>query len=105
MWPSGSSRRLPLHHATHSSVANSTSSSPFHGPRRWISSVLNNPITVSASALSYESPGHRTAGDGLPFALELLPDFADAVDLAVLPPHPTDVLAQSLVPPRPGELG
>src|SRR5437870_5426428 len=44
---------------------------------------------------------HRTAGDGLPFALELLPDFADAVDLAVLLPHATDVLAQSLVPPRP----
>lgn len=37
-------------------VWNEESSSPFHGPRRWISSVLNNPITVSASALSYESP-------------------------------------------------
>src|SRR5439155_13143743 len=35
---------------------------PFHGPRRWISSVLNNPITVSASALSYESPVLPTDG-------------------------------------------
>jgi hypothetical protein len=34
--------------ATHSSVANSMSASSFHGPRRWISSVLNNLITVSA---------------------------------------------------------
>jgi hypothetical protein len=25
---------------------------PFQDPRRWISSVLNNPITVSANALS-----------------------------------------------------
>jgi len=44
---------------------------------------------------------HRTAGDGLPFAPELLPDFADAVDLAGLSPHAIDVLAQSLIPPRP----
>jgi len=35
---------------------------PFHGPRRWISSVLNNPITVSASALSYESAVLPTDG-------------------------------------------
>src|SRR5262245_33878488 len=40
--------RLPLYHATHSSVANSTALTPFHGPRRWISSALNNPITLSA---------------------------------------------------------
>jgi hypothetical protein len=30
---------------------------------------------------------HRTAGHGLRFAPELLPDFPDAVDLAILPPH------------------
>jgi hypothetical protein len=32
------------------------------GPRRRITSVLNNPITVSASALSYESPTLPTDG-------------------------------------------
>jgi hypothetical protein len=45
-----------LNHATHSSVAYSTSSKPRHGPRRWITSVVNSPITDSASALSYASP-------------------------------------------------
>jgi hypothetical protein len=30
---------------------------------------------------------HRTAGHGLPSAPELLPDFPDAVDLAILLPH------------------
>jgi hypothetical protein len=36
--------------STHSRVANSTASSERHGPRRRISSVLNKPWTVSASA-------------------------------------------------------
>ncbi len=35
---------------------------PLHGPRRRITSVLYNPITVSASALSYESPELPTDG-------------------------------------------
>jgi len=51
-----------LYHATHSSVANSTSSTPFQGPRRWISSVLYSPMRDSAGALSYESPVLRTDG-------------------------------------------
>jgi len=44
-----------LYHATHSSVANSTSSTPFQGPRRWISSVLHvahrRPARPAADAL------------------------------------------------------
>jgi hypothetical protein len=39
-------------HATHSSVASSTDSRFFHGPRRWITSALDSPLIVSASALS-----------------------------------------------------
>ena len=31
-----------------------------------------------------------------------VPDLADAVDFAVLPPHTTDVLAQPFVTPHPG---
>src|SRR5207237_7936230 len=45
-YPSGPSRRRVLYHATHSSVANSTSSTPFHGPRRRTTSVLYSPMTV-----------------------------------------------------------
>jgi hypothetical protein len=37
-------------------VANSTASMLRHGPRRRITSVLNRPLIVSASAMSYESP-------------------------------------------------
>ena len=59
------------------------------------------PRTTARLAQAPHQAGHRTAGDGLPFTPQLLPDFADAVDLAVLPPHATDVLAQALVPPRP----
>ena len=50
--PMGSRRRRLLNQSTHSSVANSTASQVRHGPRRWITSVLNSPITVSARALS-----------------------------------------------------
>jgi hypothetical protein len=46
-----SSRRW-LNQSTRSSVAYSTSSSRRQGPRRWITSVLYNPMMVSASALS-----------------------------------------------------
>ena len=45
-----------LNHDTHSRVGYSTSSSPRHGLARRITSVLNSPITGSASALSYASP-------------------------------------------------
>src|SRR3954466_4809850 len=57
-----SSRRRLLYQSTHSRVANSTASNERHGPRRWITSVLTSPITVSASALSYESPTLPTDG-------------------------------------------
>lgn len=39
-----------LNHQIHWGVANSTSSSPFYGPRCRITSVMNSPITDSASA-------------------------------------------------------
>ncbi len=41
-----------VNHQTRSRVPNSTSSRPLQGPRCRITSVLNNPITDSASALS-----------------------------------------------------
>lgn len=64
---------------------------------------------TSARAPRPRGPGaaqahHRTAGHALPFAPELLPDFSDAVDLAILPSHAIDVLAQCLVPPYPPRL-
>jgi len=46
------SRSSQLNQSTHSSVAYSTSSIPFYGPRRRMSSVLYRPIIVSAKALS-----------------------------------------------------
>ena len=61
-YPSGSSRRCVLNQATHSRVDYSTSSRPRQGPAWRMSSVLNNPITDSASALSYESPRLPTEG-------------------------------------------
>jgi hypothetical protein len=54
--PSGPSRRRLLNQSTHSRVANSTASMFCHGPLRRMTSVLNSPMTVSASALSCESP-------------------------------------------------
>src|SRR6476646_6674944 len=50
MLPIGSNSRRLLNQSTHSSVAYSTVSNDRHGPRRWMTSVLNRPITVSASA-------------------------------------------------------
>ena len=44
-----------LNQSTHSRVASSMASKLRHGPRRWITSALNKPLTVSARALSYES--------------------------------------------------
>ncbi len=48
----GSSSRWLLNQATHCSVASSTASRVFQGPRRWMISALNNPLMVSASALT-----------------------------------------------------
>ena len=62
MLPIGSRSRRLLNQSTHSRVANSTASRCRHGPLRRMTSVLNNPITVSASALSYESPTLPTDG-------------------------------------------
>src|ERR1700710_202986 len=56
MLPMGSSSRRWLNQSTHSSVANSTASKLRQGPRRWITSALNRPITVSASALMLLCP-------------------------------------------------
>lgn len=50
-----SNRRL-LNQSTHSRVAYSTASIFRHGPRGHMTSVLNRPLIVSASTLSYESP-------------------------------------------------
>ena len=47
----GSRSRRWLNQSTHSKVAYSTSSIPFQGPRRRISSVLYSPMIVSARAL------------------------------------------------------
>src|SRR6266849_5282533 len=58
----GSSNRRVLNQSTQSSVANSTASRCRHGPLRRITSVLNRPMMVSASALSYESPRLPTDG-------------------------------------------
>ena len=41
-----------LSQSTHSSVVNSTASPLLHGLRRWITSALQRPLIVSASALS-----------------------------------------------------
>src|SRR3954447_15248365 len=62
MLPIGSRRRRVLYQSTHSRVANSAASMLRHGPRRRITSVLNRPLIVSASALSYESPTLPTEG-------------------------------------------
>src|SRR5204863_3209424 len=58
----GSSRRRVLNQSTHSNVANSTASRCRQGPRRRMTSVLNKPMTDSASGLSYESPRLPTDG-------------------------------------------
>jgi hypothetical protein len=58
----GSSRRRVLNQSTHARVANSTASNERHGLRRWITSVLNRPMIVSARALSYASPTLPTVG-------------------------------------------
>jgi hypothetical protein len=47
----GSRSRRWLNQSTHSRVAYSTSSIPFQGPRRPISSVLYSPMIVSARAV------------------------------------------------------
>ena len=54
-------RRL-LYQSTQVSVAISTSSMVRQGPRFRITSVLHNPLMVSAKALSYESPTLPTDG-------------------------------------------
>ena len=48
----GSSKRRVLNQSTHSRVASSTDSGLRDGPRGRMTSVLNGPMTVSASALS-----------------------------------------------------
>jgi hypothetical protein len=45
-------RRRLLNQSTHTRVANSTVSALRHRPRRWIISVLNKPLIVSAKASS-----------------------------------------------------
>src|SRR5205823_12134326 len=52
MLPIGSRMRRLLNQSTHSRVAYSTASKDFHGPRLWITSALNRPLMVSASASS-----------------------------------------------------
>ena len=53
-------RRRWLNQSTPSAVANSTSSTPFHGAQGLISSVLNNPLIVSTTALSSLDPTDPT---------------------------------------------
>ena len=53
--PIGARRRRLLNQSTHSRVANSTASSERQGAPRRITSVLNRPMMVSASALSWLS--------------------------------------------------
>lgn len=52
--------RSPYALSTHSAVANSTSSMPLHGARGLLSSVLNDPLIVSAKALSQLDPTDPT---------------------------------------------
>jgi|GEM_PF-1746298 len=47
----GSSSLTWLNHATHSSVASSTASRVFHGPRRWISSALYKPLILQIGSI------------------------------------------------------
>lgn len=49
-----------LNQSTHSVVANSTSSTPFHGAWGLMISVLNSPLIVSARALSQLEPTDPT---------------------------------------------
>jgi hypothetical protein len=51
-----------LNQDTQFSVAISTASRDFLGPRRWINSALYIPLNVSASALSQLSPRLPTEG-------------------------------------------
>lgn len=44
MLPIGSGRRWWLNQATHSRILHSTALQDFHGPSRWLTSVLNSPI-------------------------------------------------------------
>src|SRR2546430_2332711 len=105
----------------YSRVASSSSSRLRHGPCRSTSSVLYRPFTVSASALSYESPllptepdppasadadaAHqplrRAAGHPMALAVQLLPDLAGPVDLVVRVVDLDDQRDQLLVPPGP----
>ena len=55
-FPMGSSKRRVLNQSAHSRVANPTASKDRHGPHRWITSVSNRPLIVSARALSSLSP-------------------------------------------------
>src|SRR3712207_5329335 len=59
MSPQAPCSRRWLNQSTYSRVASSTSSRPRQGPRRWISSVLNRPMWVSASALTLLYPSSR----------------------------------------------
>ena len=51
MSPQAPWRRAVFHQCTQAAVATSTSSRQRHGPRRWMSSFLYRPLTVSARAL------------------------------------------------------
>ena len=62
MLPMGFSRRRLLNQSIHSRVANSTALKVRHEPRRWMTSALNRPLMVSASALSQLSPTLQTDG-------------------------------------------
>src|SRR3954452_16570280 len=109
MFPIGSKRRRLLNQSTHSRVANSTASKLRQGPPRWITSVLNKPMTVSARALmllcrssSFRCwlPRLAKMGEDLPcdIALEAAHDLrlrlsfcgatADIVDSGLVAAHP-----------------
>ena len=72
-----------MNQATHSSVANSTSSRPRQGPSRRITSVLNRPITLSASG--YKVKGTRHAGLNWTGATTSVDVYRDNVKISASP--------------------
>ena len=78
-----SSRRRVLNQLTHSRVAISTASRLRYGPVRWMTSVLNGPITVSARALGNELPTLPTEGT-IPASARRSADRSDTLQLLSL---------------------
>jgi hypothetical protein len=108
--PIGPRRRRWLNQSTHLRVSHSTASAVLQDGRRWITSALNRPMIVSASALKllYLSSGHVharrcaemaidfpddvpfEAPDDLALSLAVGRAFGDVGSCRGMTPHPND---------------